>query len=225
MNHKQSSDSQSGSFIYGKNGKIDWKKVAVVLLIVAIAGYRWYSETANPPQENGDGGTAVVKKQDPKFSDDDYNITFDPEKDLGDPNFSKSENPKSKSNRPYLLPGKGKNLESPEGLVYTSGREHRRDHVLLHAKDNPSRAGPHGVFHANGDEVFELIDEAYLMVKNGSRKVKTKPQSQGKTEYVIDMGREVGYLGGQKGKRQNYPKLYQIKLILAENRVITAFPF
>ena len=70
-----------------------------------------------------------------------------------------------------------------------------------------------------------FLDEAYELIKNKSKQVKKSPGRNGKTEYVVDMKRKVGYLGGQTGGRKNNPPLYKIKLILGDNRVITAFPF
>lgn len=126
----------------------------------------------------------------------------------------------------YLKPAGGENLKSPAGLIYTGGRsEHRSDHVLRHANDIPDRQGPHGVFDANGDDVFRLVDEAYALIKSNSPQVKTTPAEDGKTEYVIDMKRKIGYLGGQTGDRKNNPSLDKVKLILADDRVITAYPY
>ena len=126
----------------------------------------------------------------------------------------------------YLEPAGGKNLKSPAGLIYTGGKsEHRSDHVLRHASDIPDRAGSHGVFDANGDDVFRLVDEAYGLVKRNSLQVKTTPAENGKTEYVIDLHRKIGYLGGKTGNRKNNPSLERVKLILADDRVITAYPY
>ncbi|MFT5408455.1 MAG: hypothetical protein ACI9NC_001164, partial [Verrucomicrobiales bacterium] len=53
---------------------------------------------------------------------------------------------------------------SPAGLRYV-GRDAegktRKAHVLRHARNQPDRAGSHGVFDADGDEVFRVIDEAW----------------------------------------------------------------
>jgi hypothetical protein len=126
----------------------------------------------------------------------------------------------------FLESAGGKNLKSPAGLIYTAGRsEHRADHVLRHAADIPNRQGIHGVFNADGEDVFRLLDEAYELIKTQSDRVKSKPSDDGKTEYVIDMQREIGFKGGEEGQKQNHPKLYKIKLVLAEDRVITAFPY
>ena len=78
---------------------------------------------------------------------------------------------------------------------------------------------------ADGDDVFRLVDEAYRLIQSKSPQVKTTPANDGKTEYLIDMKRKIGYLGGQTGNRKNHPSLYKVKLILAEDRVITAYPY
>ena len=38
------------------------------------------------------------------------------------------------------------------------------------------------------------------------------------------MNRKVGYDGGAKGKRNGGRELERVKLVIAEDRVITAFP-
>ncbi len=103
------------------------------------------------------------------------------------------------------------------------GGEHRVDHVMRHAKDDPSRPS-HGVFDGDKESILRLIDEAYEMVKGNSKYVKTVP-SQGRTEYTISMGRVIGYEGGQKGKRNNHKPLKSIRLILDGEQVITAYPY
>lgn len=111
-------------------------------------------------------------------------------------------------------------FRSPAGLVYTGGREHRVDHVLKHCKDDPSKP-THGVFVGDAVEVMELVDEAYKLAKSG----KAKPQkSDGKITYTVSMGRVVGHTGGRKAKRNGRKELRRVKIVLAENRVITAFP-
>jgi hypothetical protein len=197
-------------------------------LVLGIAGYQWYTQNKADNQKvavgNGsvEGGTATLPKHD-------YSVNFPADNNSKSVSQSKTGTSKSQattnSNEPFLKPAGGRNLKSPAGLIYTGGREHRTDHVLRHAKDIPDRQGSHGVFHANGDDVFRLIDEAYELVKSKSKQVKTTPSSGGKTEYVIDMKRKIGYKGGQSGKRANHPDLYKVKLILGDNRVITAYPY
>ena len=199
--------------------KLDWTKIVIVAIVLAIAGYRWYT------------GNELT---DPNAGPDTGQLSADSTgRDDGDPTKTKSSQKnetaapeKSDPAEAYLQSAGGDNLKSPAGLIYTAGRsEHRADHVLRHAHDIPDRPGTHGVFHANDDDVFRLLDEAYALIKSKSKRVKTEPSDDGRTEYVIDMKREVGFKGGQTGQRQNHPKLNKIKLVLSDNRVITAFPY
>lgn len=192
--------------------RVDWKTLVVLAAILAIGGYQWYTG-----ELTGDDPAVVTAPAESStnstVSDSDADARQNSKTDL-EPAGN------------YLVPGKGKNLRSPAGLIYTGGRnEHRADHVLRHAQDQPERAGPHGVFDANGDDVFRLIDEAYELIKTDSRQVKTTPEGKGKVEYVVDMNRRIGYLGGQTGNRKNHPPLNKVKLVLGDNRVVTAFPF
>ena len=204
--------------------KLDWKKIAVIALVLAVAGFEWYRQNypAGQPVAVNSGGSGTL-------TDKDYQVNFPADdgtqKSTGDQTNDSRTTP-LKPAGPFLKSSSGKNLKSPAGLIYGmgGGGEHRTDHVLRHAKDDTSRP-LHGVFNAKGDEVFKLIDEAYGLVKSKSKQVKSE-NSRGNMAHVIDMKRKIGFKGGQNGKRANNPALYKIKLILADsNRVITAYPY
>ena len=114
------------------------------------------------------------------------------------------------------------NYKSPAGLIYGGGREHRIDHVLLHCKDNPSKP-THGIFVGNAVEVMQMIDEAYDKVKSRASGVNSQ-KSGDKMTHTVSMGRVVGHTGGKKAKRQGRKELRKVKIVLADDRVITAFP-
>ncbi|MEQ8208842.1 MAG: hypothetical protein RH917_03340 [Lacipirellulaceae bacterium] len=116
---------------------------------------------------------------------------------------------------------------SPAGLRYTRSRAdgHRIRHVMLHAHNEPDRPGPHGVFDANEPaEVLALIDEAYRMALRGENTKESKEDNG--IKYEVNMGRRIGYVGGQKGARSRpkNPPARRIRLIVNEDRIITAFP-
>ncbi len=120
-------------------------------------------------------------------------------------------------------------LQSPEGLIYGMGpnREHRVDHVLRHAVDDPSRP-VHSVFSGDRDDVLAIIDEAYRLVKQKSPQARSQksPDGDNRTEIVVDLKRSIGYRGGKNGAGDGHPKLSKVKLILEDsNRLITAFPY
>lgn len=118
----------------------------------------------------------------------------------------------------------GGELISTAGLRYTRGSAegHRLLHVLRHGKDDPDRP-VHGVFEGTQQEIVALIDEAYLKTKGNNRDVK-RSRERDRTVYTIAMGRRIGYLGGQVGRRKRNPPLRHIRLVLEGNRVITAYP-
>lgn len=209
--------------VKSRSTKLDWKKLAIVAVVIAIAGYKWYTDNQQAQPELAGAASQSTR------SPDEYKINF-PGADA--PAAKQSKNGADPSGRitaatsRYLKPAGGKNLKSPAGLIYNMSRsgEHRADHVLRHAEDQPNRNGSHGVFDANGDDVFRLVDEAYDLVKAKSQQVKIS-NSDGKLECVIDMQRRIGYKGGQSGKRAGNPPLSKMKLILGDNRVITAYPY
>lgn len=200
--------------------RLDSKKIVVIAIILVVGGYQLYTENYSVDQSASTGNGLPGKVAGDEQS----------RPPTGNANNAGLKKSNVESNRetagPFLLPAGAKNLKSPAGLIYTGGqREHRSDHVLRHASDIPNREGPHGVFDADGDDVFRLVDEAYQLVKSKSRQVKTTQASDGKQEHIIDMKRKIGFLGGRTGNRENHPPLYKVKLILAENRVITAYPY
>ena len=134
----------------------------------------------------------------------------------------------SNNGQPFLTPtGKKSRLRSPAGLIYGENRgEHRVDHVMRHGKDDPSRP-VHSVFDGNKDEILRMIDEAYEQVKSNSGRVKKTPDKRlnFRAKYLIDMKRKVGYLGGKRGKRENFPARNKIALVLDNEKfVVTAYP-
>lgn len=116
-------------------------------------------------------------------------------------------------------------LETPAGLVYSPGPqgEHRVEHVMRHAKDEPSRQ-QHGVFNGSRDEILKLIDEAFQMIKQNSRQV-SKQSDGNRTEYTIRFDRAIGYEGGRSGMKNNFPKVNRLRLVLEDGKyVVTAYP-
>lgn len=215
-----------------KPKKLDWKAIGLIVLVLAITGYQWY--TKNYP-----AGEPVAAGADRSgtFTADDYQVNFPADdrskSDSGKPDLkfkplvpTNTDNDSGKTSGPFLKSIGGKNVKSPAGLIYGmgGGGEHRTDHVLRHAKDDTGRP-VHGVFDAKGDAVFKLVDEAYELVKSKSKQVKSE-KSRGNMAHIIDMKRKIGFKGGQSGKRNRNPALYKIKLILVDgNRVITAYPY
>ena len=103
--------------------------------------------------------------------------------------------------------------------------EHRIDHVMRHSRNMADRHA-HGVFIGDGDRdtVLKLIDDAWELAEAKSPKAKYE-KSKGNDAWTVNMGRKVGYDGGQKGQRNGGKSLNSIKLILAKrNQVITAYP-
>jgi hypothetical protein len=228
------------------NSKINWKQIAIVAVILGVAAFQYYrTQQAEKNSGNQDVATlgipdqldldSSLKKQNNSGAKNDPNTADDlfgqnssrPKGSTQDGNRSGSRAEAATPDKPYLKDGRRGTKVSPAGLVYTGSRsgEHRTEHVLRHAKDQPNRPGNHGVFDADGDDVFRLIDEAYGLIKKNSRQVSKDPPRDGKTAYLINMNRRIGYRGGKSGNRAGKPAAKKMKLILAEDRVITAYPY
>jgi hypothetical protein len=115
--------------------------------------------------------------------------------------------------------------ESTAGLQYRRGSQegHRLTHLMRHAEDDPDRP-VHGVFDGDRDEILAVIDEAYRLIQARGREVVRSERDEGRMVYTVDLGRRIGFVGGQSGARQRHPEARHLRLILDGVDVITAFP-
>ncbi len=115
--------------------------------------------------------------------------------------------------------------QSPAGLIYTRGSQHghRLKHLMAHAKDQPQRPGQHGVFDSDDpSEVLQIVDEAYRQALVGQR---TAVDQEGERKvYTVNLGRRIGYIGGQSGNRRGNPAARHVRLVVQGKNLITAFP-
>lgn len=146
-------------------------------------------------------------------------------KSAGASNSSGQSSQKEDSGFPSNLDEIGREtFKSPAGLIYGRGSEegHRWKHVLRHTKDMPERP-IHGVFDAKGEELVEVIDEAYQLYLDKSKKAKVR-EDRGRTVIEANLGRRVGFVGGGEGAKSKNPSANYIRLVIEEDRVISAFP-
>ncbi len=113
---------------------------------------------------------------------------------------------------------------SPAGLIYGPGSAegHRLDHLARHIKDQPNRPGKHGVFDGGMQGALKTIDDAFKRAKKDQRTTKTIDRNR--TIYTIDLGKRIGFIGGQDGGRRRNPMARRVRLVLEDKRVITAYP-
>lgn len=124
-----------------------------------------------------------------------------------------------------LIRGTRDEFRSTAGLMYVPGSAdgHRLKHVLKHAKDNPSKP-VHGVFDGDRDQILEWIDKAYLMGKNGEKGARKESQRD-RMVYTANLNERVGYVGGQKGKRNGNKECRYLRLVVQNGtEVVTAYP-
>ena len=112
---------------------------------------------------------------------------------------------------------------SDGGLSYPPdpGRfESRADHVLAHTADDLTRP-LHGVFDVGADacRVFDLLDQVRGEIRDG------EAVGCGDGCYDVDMGRDVGAVGGTQGATAGNPHTTWVRIVLAHgDDVITAYP-
>jgi hypothetical protein len=115
---------------------------------------------------------------------------------------------------------------SPAGLRYTRGGEegHRLKHLARHLEDQPDRPGKHGVFIGDMPQVLKWLDEAYGRALAGAKGT-SKREEDGRTVYEASFSKPIGYIGGRDGARQKNPDSKRLRMVVDDNRLITAFPF
>ena len=115
--------------------------------------------------------------------------------------------------------------ESTAGLRYTSGSQdgHRLTHLMKHAGDDPDRP-VHGVFDGTKRGILVLLDEAWTIAQKRGPPQVQKDIERDRTIYTIDMKKRIGYVGGQRGDRDNHPACRKIRLVVEGRDVITAYP-
>jgi len=115
---------------------------------------------------------------------------------------------------------------SPAGLRY-QGRDpaglSRVDHICRHVTDIPSREGPHGVFDGGRERAFAVIDEAWKLAR--SRRIRPAVEGE-RSSCTVEMGRRIGFLGGQTGAARKHPPLSRVFIVFetGTTNIITAFP-
>ncbi len=116
-------------------------------------------------------------------------------------------------------------FESPAGLRYRPGGEegHRLQHIMQHSHDDPSRP-IHGVFDGEQADILAVIDETWRLVEAGGQAIVEQVHEDGREIYTVDLGRRIGYTGGESGARRHHPAAEHIRLVLDGRNVITAFP-
>lgn len=210
--------------------RVNWRKFAWLAIILLIAAYIYGQPTLEKwlgidLPDLADNQPAHVESGEPATDG------REPGRSGERPQLTNADNASNADNGPrsFSLKTIGRDrLESPAGLVYEMGPggEHRIDHILRHAQDDPSRP-VHSVFEAERDGILALLDEAYELVLAESKRVRKEsdPERDWRTEYTVDMQREIGYEGGRSGRRKDFPRLRRLKLILDNgNEVVTAYP-
>lgn len=204
-----------------------WLKVIYIVIFLALAGYTYWQQSsqpgpaddlAAPPSEqrppNGEPTQSQGGRNDSDAANSavDVPVARDAASRYGVPSFPWAE-------------ASGSTFTSPQGLIYTMGpgQEHRLQHVFRHLHDQPERSGPHGVFDGDPAQVLALLDQAFQKIQRNDSDVTADRQGE-RSAYQIKMGRRVGYVGGQTGKRRDHPTATRIKLILEGARVISAYP-
>ena len=119
---------------------------------------------------------------------------------------------------------------SPAGVEYEAygyGHDTRPDVILEHLDDKPEM-GIYGVFDGK-EHPLALIDEAFAKFRanpTGGTGIKVDSDAK-RTMVTVDLGRDVGYVGGKAGRQQRKPASSLLQLILDPNaghRLITAYP-
>ena len=153
-----------------------------------------------------------------------------PESNAGDslPDSSKrpsGREPGSVEARPPPLEGLGnRSWRSPGGLIYGPGSAegHRLRHVARHLENDDDRP-VHGVFDGGLEQAVKVIDQAYQWHLEGDRRATSREDRQ-RTVIEARFDQPIGYVGGEQGADDGFPKASRLRLVVEGDAVITAFP-
>lgn len=187
-----------------------------------------------PQKSSGKPTTQTQKKTTQAASKPGTSTKAASKDDRSNPNKPPSSPAKPKTNNQPPPPGKltlvnraRQEFRSTAGLMYVRGSQdgHRLKHVLKHAKDNLDKP-VHGVFDGNGDrdKILAWIDIAYEKGKKGGSGTRREQQGD-RVVYTVRMSGRIGFVGGQKGKRNNNRACRCLRLVVQNgNEVVTAYP-
>ena len=68
-----------------------------------------------------------------------------------------------------------------------------------------------------------LVDEAYRQALGGDNT--RVEQEDERTVYTVNLGRRIGYIGGESGNRRGRPAARHLRLVLEGSDFVTAFPY
>jgi len=115
---------------------------------------------------------------------------------------------------------------SASGLIFRQGSKdgNRLAHVMEHMVNNTSKP-LHGVFVTGTDGLIATLDEAWAMAQKGGKNVVVQvDKATGRTNYIVDMGKAIGYEGGSKGSGAALTKVQITIEKDTKSDVVTAFP-
>lgn len=176
-------------------------------------------------ENRGEEGTSAEPESDGEVR----NAQRSPESNTGDSlpdstNRPRGRDPGSVEARPPPLEGLGKPWRSPGGLVYGPGSAegHRLRHVARHLEDDGDRP-VHGVFNGGLEQAVKVIDQAYQWHLAGDRRATSREDRQ-RTVIEARFDQPIGYVGGEQGADDGFPKASRLRLVVEGDAVITAFP-
>ncbi len=97
--------------------------------------------------------------------------------------------------------------------------------VMARTVDNPEADRFHTVFAGGRDGAVATINEAWDKVRSGSGEFEERPgREAGTTVYRVDLGRDVGFVGGREGREQGNPTANGVDLVVRGRQLIAAYP-
>jgi hypothetical protein len=166
-----------------------WRRIAPLFFALMGAWLltQWRSSEAGPEGEQVPGPAPNASSPEPSARQD-IPAESPSREDLRD-------SPSAEQSTKELAPGGVEGLRavggdvwrSAAGLLYGPGsaQGHRVLHVLKHLTDQPSRAGPHGVFSVGRERLIAVIDEAYELSQKGGPQVEMVREKE-RTVFTVN---------------------------------------
>jgi hypothetical protein len=96
-------------------------------------------------------------------------------------------------------------------------------HIYEHTENDPKKI-IHGFFDISNEDMDKLIEEITKILQEKNNKNLRSYFSGQQLIYDIDMGRKIGWIGGQRGEEMGFPTTTFIRVIMDGRMVISCYP-
>jgi hypothetical protein len=96
-------------------------------------------------------------------------------------------------------------------------------HIYEHTENDPKKP-IHGIFDISNEDVDNLLEEIKKIILENNKKIFRRYFSGQEFIYEIDMGRKIGWMGGEYGEENGFPATSLVRVIMDRGLVKSCYP-